>query len=126
MKILLAVCLLAGCGTYYKNPKINLRGKPGNNGSSCATRQESTGVYVECTDGSISFIPFPKDGVDGESVVGPAGESGPQGLPGEDAVSCTLVERNVTCHNHTKRYKSYLVCPNGELYLKDVKVSNGC
>lgn len=119
MKVLLAVLLLTGCGVY----RDRIKPKDGAPGSSCTTRQDSVGVFIECTDGTESFIPFPKDGVDGETVVGPAGEAGSVGAPGQ---SCLLEQRNVTCVNHTKRYKSYLVCPNGELYLKDVKVSNGC
>jgi hypothetical protein len=71
MRLLISLFLISACGTYHKN-RINPRGK---DGTSCTTRQDSVGVYVECSDGTDSFIPFPKDGKDGESIQGPQGET---------------------------------------------------
>jgi hypothetical protein len=150
MKHVLLLALIAvGCGRYHTKHK-------GDPGTSCTTRQDSVGVFVECTDGTDSFIPFPKDGEtgatgpQGETVVGPVGEAGSScsvsnsglvtctdgssyqiengidGVPGTPGQSCLLEQRNVSCVSHTKRYKSFLVCPNGELYLKDVTVRSGC
>lgn len=115
MKALLAVLVLASCGRF--------EGSDGANGSSCTTRQDSVGVFVECTDGTDSFIPFPDDG-----ATGPQGDTviGPQGPVGSVGQSCLLAERNITCRNNTKKFKQYLVCPNGEVYLREVRVSNGC
>jgi hypothetical protein len=109
MKLLLAALLLTACGQFD--------GADGQNGSSCTTRNDSVGVYVECSDGTDSFIPFPADG---NSVVGPQGEAG------QDAVSCLLVEKNVTCHNHTRKADQYLKCANGEVFLKQTKLVSGC
>jgi hypothetical protein len=126
--VLIAALLMTGCGVY----KDRIKPKDGKPGTSCTTRQDSVGVFVECTDGTDSFIPFPKDGEtgatgpQGETVVGQTGEAGSDGLPGAPGQSCLLEERNVTCVNGTKKYKSFLVCPNGELFLKDVKVNSGC
>jgi len=115
MKALLAVLVLASCGRF--------EGSDGANGSSCTTRQDSVGVFVECTDGTDSFIPFPDDGQKGDTVVGPAGADGAVGQPGQ---SCLLVERDITCRHNTKRYKSYLVCLNAEVFIKNVSISRGC
>jgi hypothetical protein len=119
MKALLAVLVLASCGRF--------EGSDGTNGSSCTTRQDSVGVFVECSDGTDSFIPFPDDGATGpQGEKGDTGEVGANGTNGTNGTSCLLAERNISCHNHTKKFKQYLVCPNGEVYLKEVRVSNGC
>ena len=134
MKLLLAALLLTGCGTYHKNPKINLRGKPGNNGSSCTTRQESTGVYVECGDGTISFIKFPDPGKPGSAcsvndsgLVTCSDGSAYQIKNGEDGEDCDLTEKHITCSsNRTKKFKQYLKCGEEEIFIKDVSIRGGC
>jgi hypothetical protein len=119
MKALLAVLVLASCGRF--------EGSDGTNGSSCTTRQDSVGVFVECSDGTDSFIPYPENGQTGETgAQGEKGDTGDAGINGANGTSCLLAERNISCHNHTKKFKQYLVCPNGEVYLKEVRVSNGC
>jgi len=135
MKLLLAVFMVSACGTYHMN-RINPKGQ---DGSSCTTRQDSVGVYVECSDGTDSFITFPKNGEPGQDgsscAVSDTGlvqctdgsayqiENGEDGEPGQ---SCLLQERNVTCRSHTKKFKQFLVCPNAEVYIKDVTVRSGC
>ena len=141
MKAVLLAVLLTGCGVY--SSKIKPReGKPG---TSCSTTQDSVGVYVKCTDGTESFIPFPEDG---ESIVGPKGDTGEAGSScsvndsglltctdgssfqvenGTDGVSCDLVEKNVTCNaHHTKKFKQYLKCGEKEVYIRNVIVRGGC
>jgi len=73
MKLLLAALFLTACGQFD--------GSDGQNGSSCTTRNDSVGVFVECSDGTDSFIPFPKNGGDG--TTGPQGEKGDVGQTGE-------------------------------------------
>jgi hypothetical protein len=72
MKLLL-IFLVSACGQFD--------GVDGQNGSSCTTRNDSVGVFVECSDGTDSFIPFPKNGSDG--ATGPQGEKGDVGQTGE-------------------------------------------
>jgi hypothetical protein len=110
MKLLLAALLLTACGQFD--------GADGQNGSSCTTRNDSVGVYVECSDGTDSFIPFPADGEKGDK-----GDSGSDGVNGS---GCLLVEKNVTCRNHTRKADQYLKCANGEVFLKQTKLVSGC
>jgi hypothetical protein len=109
MKLLLAIFLVSACGQFD--------GSDGINGTACSTRNSPTGIFVECSDGTSNFIKFPADG---DSVIGPQGEDG------QDAVSCVLVEKNVTCHNHTRKADQYLKCVNGEVFLKQTKLVSGC
>lgn len=109
MKLLLAALLLTGCGQFD--------GSDGIDGTACSTRNSPTGAFVECSDGTSSFIQFPADG---DSIVGEQGE------PGKDAISCILVEKNVTCTHHTRKADQYLKCVNGEVFLKQTKLVSGC
>lgn len=110
MKLLLAALLLIGCGQFD--------GANGINGSSCSTRNDSVGVFVECTDGTDSFIPFPADGEKGDK-----GDAGSDGING---VGCALIEKNVTCTHRTRKADQYLKCVNGEVFLKQTKLVSGC
>jgi hypothetical protein len=107
MKLLLAIFLVSACGQFD--------GADGQNGSSCTTRNDTVGVFIECTDGTDTFIPFPEDGKDGKT-----------GSNGIDGLGCELVEKNVTCRNHTRKADQYLKCANGEVFLKTTKLVSGC
>ena len=121
MKLLLTLLLLVSCGHDHRF--IRYKPKDGQNGTSCSTRNDTVGVYIECTDGSETFIPYPKDGKDGESIQGQQGEPG---QPGENGQDCNLVNRNETCVHHTKKYDVYLVCPDSEELIVKKSVRNGC
>lgn len=107
MKLLLTALLLTSCGQFD--------GSDGVNGSSCSTRNDSVGVFVECSDGTDSFIPFPKDG-----------DKGDAGSDGINGVGCALIEKNVTCTHRTRKADQYLKCVNGEVFLKQTKLVSRC
>lgn len=123
MKLLLAALFLTACGQFD--------GSDGQNGSSCTTRNDSVGVFIECTDGTDTFIPFPEDGKSGSSCS--VDETGlvlctdGSAYQIKDGLGCDLVEKEVVCsHNRTKRFKQYLKCSEKEVFIKNVSIRGGC
>lgn len=130
MKLLLSVLLLTGCGVY----KDRIKPKDGTPGTSCTTRQDSVGVFVECSDGTDSFIPFPKDGATGvtgpQGIKGDVGQTGEAGKNGIDGINGINGQDGVDgvdgrdaqaiavqlCPGDTAAYKEQGFVIDGELY----------
>ena len=127
MRVLLAVLLLTGCGVY----RDRIKPKDGAPGTSCTTRQDSVGVFVECSDGTDSFIPFPKDGATGvtgpQGIKGDVGQTGEAGKNGVDGINGTNGHDGIDgadaqsivvhlCPGDTASYKEQGFVIDGELY----------
>lgn len=96
-KLLIIGLLLVGCSKERTlettiTAKDGLNGSSGRDGTSCSVfdyivDDVKLGAKIFCTDGSYSFI---LNGVNGESIIGPQGESG------KDGQSCTVEKVNTT------------------------------
>lgn len=98
---LLVMTALQSCGPFES------RGPQGQDGKSCTTSQVTNGVRISCSDGSASVV-----------VNGLPGDAGPQGAPGQNAVSITVVQLcpNLGPTTYSGTFPEQALCISGNLY----------
>ena len=64
MRLLLLLVLLVSCGQ-----DVIVKEYKGIDGNSCFTSTDHTGINIQCTDGTISHLDYPKNGIDAKEII---------------------------------------------------------